>query len=241
MTSPESGPIRVVRRRVAQARATGAERVRSRHEQMLADAEDGTRRGTRWGWGAAAFAPAIAAVATVGMTIAQGVLAANFNVANQKFTLNVAELDGTGLGAVPAPAKPDNGGEAGVLHAALASAKLSGLCILVRESILGVNYTITIGSSGAQPASGTNLFFDITELNAAPAELRGAILGRSANEIEVGGTSLGGQPGAFGLDVTGGTVTLRDVKASAYQAQVAGALTLPNLGINVRLGDANRC
>jgi hypothetical protein len=36
-------------------------------------------------------------------------------------------------------------------------------------------------------------------------------------------------------------VNLRNVVASAYQAQVAGALTLPNLGINVKLGDAKGC
>jgi hypothetical protein len=107
--------------------------------------------------------------------------------------------------------------------------------------MLGVKYSITVGSSGTQAASGDNLFFDITDLTSSPATLKGAVLGVSADEIAVNDTSLGGQPGAFGLDVTRGTVNLRDVVASAYQAQVAGALTLPNLGINVKLGEAKGC
>jgi hypothetical protein len=36
-------------------------------------------------------------------------------------------------------------------------------------------------------------------------------------------------------------VSLKDVVASAYQSQVAGSLTLPNLGINVKLGDVKSC
>ncbi|MGQ0632002.1 MAG: DUF6230 family protein [Sporichthyaceae bacterium] len=218
-----------------------SERARTWHRTMLAEAESGPEHGTRWGRGACAAAPAAVAVVAIGMAIAQGALAANFNVADQKFTLNVAELEGVGLGAVPAAAKPNGSDEAGVLHAGLTSAKLTGLCILVNESILGVDYTISIGSGGSQAASGDNLFFDITDLNASPASLRGAVLGVSADDIAVNGTSLEGAPGAFGLDVTRGTVTLRDVRASAYQAQVAGALTLPNLGINVRLGNATGC
>jgi len=128
-----------------------------------------------------------------------------------------------------------------VLHAALSSAKLSGLCILVHQSLLGVNYTITIGSAGAQPSSGNNLLFDVTELNASPATLSGAVLGVSADTVAVNNQSLGGAAGAFGLDVTKGTVTLRNVTASAYQTQVVGGLTLPNLGINVHLGNVSRC
>ncbi|MGQ0625632.1 MAG: DUF6230 family protein [Sporichthyaceae bacterium] len=218
-----------------------SERARTWHTEMLAAADGGPAHGTRWSRGALIAAPAAAAVAAIGMAIAQGALAASFNVANQRFILNVAELEGVGLGAVPALAKPNGSDDAGVLHAGLASAKLTGLCILVKESILGVDYTISIGSGGTQAASGDNLFFDITDLEASPASLRGAVLGASADDIAVNGTSLEGAPGAFGLDVTRGTVTLREVRASAYQAQVAGALTLPNLGINVRLGNATSC
>jgi|GEM_PF-4806059 len=229
------------RERLRLARA----QVRARHERMLAAAEDGPTYGTRWGGGAAALAPATAAAAGIGFAIAQGVLAAGFNVANQKFTLHLDQLDGTGLGGVLATANPRDTGSApggtGVLHAALASAKLSGLCVVVHQSLLGVHYSITVTAAGPRPSEGNNLFFDITDLTASPTELRGAVLGESADQVAVNGTGLGGSPGGFGLDVTRGSVSLHNVVASAYQTQIAGALTLPSLGINVKLGDATGC
>lgn len=245
MSAPDRSGRAPVRGRVWTARDAGRARTRSWHAQMLAEAGDGTRRGTRWGRGSLTLAPATAVVAALGLAIAQGVLAASFNVANEPFTLNVAELDGTGLGGVLAAADVKDAdavtGTTGVLHAGLASAELAGLCIVVNQSMLGVKYSITVGAGGSERSTGSNLFFDITDLNASPATLRGAVLGVSADEVAVNGTPLGGAPGGFGLDVTRGTVNLRDVKASAYQAQVAGALTLPNLGINVTLGDATGC
>lgn len=213
----------------------------ARHARMLEAAEHGTPHGTRWGIGTAALVPPAAGAAVLGAAIAQGAVAANFNVASQRFTLGIDRLEGEGLGAVLAAASPSQSSERpGVLHAALSSAKLTGLCILVRQSLLGLPYTISIGAKGA-PASGEKLFFDITELNATPATLKGAVLGAAAETVAVDGTSLGGAPGGFGLDVTRGSVVLQKVSASAYQAQVAGALTLPELGIKVRPGEASGC
>lgn len=206
---------------------------------MLAAAESGPEYGTRWVRGAAAFAPATVASAAVGLAMAQGALAAGFNVANQRFDLHIDQLDGSGLGAVLATAQTQDGAKPGVLHAGLASAKLTGLCILVHQSLLGVNYTISIGSAGAQQSSGTNLLFDITDLSSTPATLGGAMLGVSADTVTSGTQSLGGAPGAFGL--TKGEVTLHNVTASAYQTQVVGGLTLPNLGINVHPGNVSKC
>jgi hypothetical protein len=221
------------------------ERASFWHSAMLAEAEDGVPRGTRWGIGAGALGPSIATVVVLGFAITQGALAASFNVSDQKFFLNVKELQGTGLGAVLAAenVKDPNSkkDQTGVLHAALAEAQLSGLCIVVHQSMLGVKYSITVGANGSSPSSGNSLFFDITDLKASPATLKGAVLGVSADEIAVNDTSLGGQPGGFGLDLTRGSVSLRDVVASAYQSQVAGSLTLPNLGINVKLGDVKGC
>jgi hypothetical protein len=216
--------------------------MRAWHQELLRTAEEGPAYGTRWGRGAAALVPAGAAVTAIGAAVVNGVLAANFNVTNQKFTLNVAELEGDGLGAVLAAARTAGAGEApGVLHAGLASAKLSGLCIVVHQSLIGVPYTITIAAAGGAPSSGNNLYFDVTDLNATPATLSGAVLGESADAVTVNSASLGGAAGGFGLDVSHGTVTLRNVVASAYQTQVLGALTLPSLGIHVKLGNSNGC
>ena len=232
---------------IAAGRQPGGARARARawNEQMLATAQDGTHRGVRWGRGTAALAPALLAVVGLSVAITEGVLAASFNVANQKFTLNVGSLEGQGLGAVMAAENVRNRDSStdrtGVLHAGLSSAKLSDLCIVVHESVLGVQYTITVGAGGSAKSDGQNLYFDITDLNATPATLRNAVLGESADDVAVNGNSLGGTPGGFGLDVTRGSVTLQNVHGSAYQAQVAGSLTLPNLAINVKLGESNSC
>lgn len=247
MSSPEqpNGVRESLSSRVKAAREVGKARAKGWNEQMLATAEDGTRRGTRWGRGALALVPATAAVLIIGLAIAEGLLAASFNVANQQFSLNVDKLDGNGLGAVLAAENLKNAdastAKVGVLHAGLSSAKLTGLCIIVHQSMLGVKYSITVGAGGSVQSDGQNLFFDITDLNATPATLRGAILGESADDVAINGKTLGGNPGGFGLDVTHGTVSLEHVTGSAYQAQVAGALTLPNLAINVKLGDAKSC
>ncbi|HEY2833975.1 MAG TPA: DUF6230 family protein [Sporichthyaceae bacterium] len=212
--------------------------LHAKHRAMLTAAEQGPEYGTRWARGAAVFAPAAVASAAVGVAMAQGALAAGFNVTNQKFGLHIDELDGSGLGAVLVVAQTQSGSKPVVLHAALSSAKLSGLCILVHQSLLGVNYTISIGSVGTQQSSGTNLLFDITDLSSTSSTLT-AVLGVSADTVRSGDQSLGGVPGAFGL--TNGEVTLHNVYASAYQTQVVGGLTLPNLGIHVHPGDVSGC
>ena len=210
------------------------------NEQMLADAEAHPLQGTRWARSGWALVPTTLAVAAIGVAITQGVLAANFAVNDQAFTLNVAQLEGQGLGAVLAAENLGSGKKTGVLHAGMVSAKLSGVCIVVHQSVLGVDYTITV-SSGAGGATGDNLYFDVTDLSASPATLKGAILGESADQVTVNGNSLGGAKGGFGLDNSKGSVTLNNVSGSAYQAQVAGALSLPHLGINVHLGTVNHC
>jgi hypothetical protein len=219
--------------------AKSRERAKRWNAAMLAEAEAHPHVGTRWGRSGWAFVPATVAVAAIGLAISEGVIAANFAVNDQAFTLHVGQLQGKGLGAVLA-AESLRDKKTGVLHAGMVSASLTDVCIVVHQSVLGVDYTITV-SSGAGGASGDNLYFDVTNLNASPATLRGAILGESADAVSVNGNPLGGAPGGFGLDVGKGSVTLSDVVGSAYQAQVAGALTLPHLGINVRLGTQSSC
>jgi hypothetical protein len=247
MSSPErtDGLRQTVRRQLKAAREAGAQRAKQWNDDMIAEAEAEVPKGTRWGRGAIALVPAAAAAVVISLAIAEGILAANFNVANQPFALNVAQLDGKGLGAVLAVEDLRNANSStdktGVLHAGLASAQLKGVCIVVHQSLLGVNYTITVGSSGDVAASGDNLYFDITDLDATPATLRGAILGESADDVAVNGQSLGGTPGGFGLDNSRGTATMDNVVGSAYQAQVVGALKLPHLAIHVKLGKSDTC
>jgi hypothetical protein len=233
---PRRGLRGVVEERAGRSR----DRARRWNSAMVAQAEQHPYVGTRWGRSAWALVPATIAVAAIGLAISEGVLAANFAVNDQPFSLHVGTLEADGgLQAVLAAEKAGGGKTSGVVHAGVPSGHLSNLCILVHQSVLGVDYTISVGSSGGM-ASGNNVYFDITDLQAQTASLSGAILGESADLINLNGQSLGGAKGGFGLDEKGKAV-LTNITGTAYQAQVAGALTLPNLGIHVKLGSANSC
>jgi hypothetical protein len=232
---PRSGLRGLVQARAGKSR----DRARRWNDAMLAEAAAHPYVGTRWGRSAWALVPATVAVAAIGLAISDGVLAANFAVNDQPFALHVGTLQASGLQAVLAAEQAGSGKTSGVVHAGVPSGKLSDLCILVHQSVLGVDYTITVGSSGGL-AQGNNVYFDITDLAAQQASLSGAILGESADRINLNGQNLGGARGGFGLDEKGQAV-LTNITGTAYQAQVAGALTLPNLGIHVKLGTSNSC
>lgn len=154
--------------------------------------------------------PAAAAVVVIGAAISQGALAANFNVANSPLTLHINSLDAQGLGIVVAPTTlKDANGETiskPVLHAALGSGQIDGICMIAQQSILGVTYSVVLSApSGPERASGANVQFDVESLSAKDVALSNVIIGKSADDISLNGQSLGGQPGGFGLDAANGT------------------------------------
>lgn len=224
-------------------RERGAEAARSWNTEMRDDAQQ--RHGTRWGRCAAVMLPTLVITGVLGFAVGQGALAASFNVADQPFEIRSTELSGNGLGAVIAAenVKSDNGAvqPTAVVHAGLNSADISGLCLIAKQNFLGAAYSILVSSGGDQKAGGQNVMFDVTDIEAMPALLSKAILGRSADEVVAAGQNLGGQPGAFGLDVGEGSVTLQNVKATAYNAQVVGQLAIPQLRISLRPGEAEGC
>src|SRR5690606_2582749 len=65
---------------------------------------------TRWGRGSLVMLPSMAIVAGLGASMAQGALAANFNVADKPMSLTVDSLDAQGLAIVVSSlnvARPD--------------------------------------------------------------------------------------------------------------------------------------
>ncbi|KAA0023824.1 DUF6230 family protein [Antrihabitans cavernicola] len=246
-----NNPIRRSASRLARTAVNLAQRGREQgthaaqawNAQMLVSAE--TRHGTRWGRGVAILVPTVIATGFVAAGIGQGVLATSFNVSNQPFEIHATELTGNGLGAVigASNVKNDDGSVAptAVVHAGLNSADISGLCLIAKQNFMGAGYSILVSSAGDQKAGGQNVMFDVTDLDAMPALLSKAVLGRSADEINAAGQNLGGQAGGFGLDVTDGVVTLNNINATAYNAQVVGQLAIPHLKISLKPGTATGC
>ncbi|WP_370415762.1 DUF6230 family protein [Streptomyces fradiae] len=230
--------------------------------EMLAEAADGTRRGTRWGRGAFALVPAALAVGALGGAMSQGALAANFSVTGQPFTLTSNGVSGTGFGAIvntPPVGKPDGTSTAttGMARVGFAQAGLAGLCGIVHQSIAGLPYSLLLTAgqqvTTAPPATFTtdidasNLYIQATELQSyGPTTLQNAVIGQSADQVLVDGRPLtGAVPGGFGLGSAGGpggsSVNLHGLNATAYDAEIAGALVLPQLDIRIVGGTATSC
>jgi hypothetical protein len=228
------------------ARGRATDTVSSWNSQIIAEAEGDATKGTRWGRGALVMVPSLAIVAGLGSAISQGALAANFNVANQPVTLAIGSVDAQGLGIVMAQANvknPDGSTEpTAILHAVLGSGSIDDVCLIARQSMLGVTYSVVISApKNEQKASGANVQFDVTGLQAKGVKLTNALIGRSADDISVNGQSLGGQPGGFGLDASEGTAVLNDVTGTAYGASILGSLEAPVFEASIKPGEVTTC
>ncbi|NUP50532.1 MAG: cholesterol esterase [Catenulispora sp.] len=265
------------RRRVSPvARVTGA--VREWNRRMLETAEDGTRRGTRWGRGACAFVPSMTAIGGLGVEVASGALAVNLSVTNSQFQLySNAVYNTSGFGAALVNQTVSGGTGTPMARVGFAKASLNGFCAIVTQnfgtSAVPVNVELVLKGgdqvlpsitsatptfTGTPPAvttpiSANDLFFQTTGLRAlGTTNLANAVLGQSADTVTVDGNPLGTQTssgpglapvtaGAFGISAaTGGAagakVDLAGLNATAYDADIVGQLTLPNLTVNVYTG-----
>ncbi|NMN96627.1 DUF6230 family protein [Antrihabitans stalactiti] len=221
------------------ARAKSVAAVKSWNDAMEAEATDGTIRGTRWTRGVAVMLPAAVVSAVIGNAIVEGVLAAGVNFANQPITMHIDELNGNGLVAIMGSVnvKNDDGSirQDATLHGAAKSADITGLCALIEQSVLGVNYTIVMKASGG---AGNNMFFDMTAGELDDTVMSNAVIGKSADEIMFGGQSIGGQPGGFGLDASDSDVQAKNITGTAYGAAILGQMKIPHLVMNIQPGEA---
>jgi hypothetical protein len=240
-----------IRRGASRLGESAAERARGIHShaatavggwkaRMDADSE-AVNAGTRWGRGMAVIAPATAVAAALGMSIAGGSFAASFNVANVPMTAYVDRVDAHGLAAVIGSMDVKNADGStttqATLHAALTSGSLNGICAIVRQEILGVDYALVLRAATDGVASGSNIILDATEAEGENVNIKDVTIGRSADEISLNGQNLGGTPGGFGIDGTDTTAHLENVVATAYGAELVGALQASDFTAKVEKGD----
>jgi hypothetical protein len=201
---------------------------------------------TRWGRGSAVMLPSMAVVAGLGAAMAQGALAANFNVADKPMSLNVDALDAQGLAIVVssinvADTKGGTKPEA-ILHAAVGSGTLTGVCIIAQQELLGGTYSVVLSvPPDAGLASGANLQFDVTSLVGQNVTLANGQIGKSAELLSINGISLDGQPGGFGVDVSEGTAHLENVVGTARGATILGSLQAPTFDASIKPGEVTSC
>jgi hypothetical protein len=170
-------------------------------------------------------------------------------------------VQGSGFGAIlNTPSVEGSSGTVttttGMARVGFAQAGLAGLCGIVHQNIAGLPYsllltagqtvTTTPPSTVTTDINASDLYIEANTLDGATTTLQNAVLGLAADQVLVDGKQLTGyQPGGFGLGSDGGTggssVTLAGLNASAYDAEIAGSLTLPGLQIRVQAGSATSC
>lgn len=139
--------------------AEQATSLRARNSAMIDAAVHGDRTGTRWGRSSIAFVPGLLVAVGIGTAIAQGALAASFNLTNQPFVLRSNQLNGRGIAGYLNTANTYDSTQAGhkgatpAARIGVANATLDGFCGVVTQNIAGLNVYIQI-TAGA-PVTGT--------------------------------------------------------------------------------------
>ncbi|WP_245541623.1 DUF6230 family protein [Smaragdicoccus niigatensis] len=200
---------------------------------------------TRWGRGLALVVPSTAAVAALSYSLQSGAMAANFNVADQALIASIDSVDGTGLAAVVSSVNAKNADGSshavGTLHLAIGHGKLRGVCIIAKQTIKGVGYSIIIKAATTGEGSGQNLIFDATDAKAVNVRAQNLLVGRSADEISLNGQSLGGQAGGLGIDGPDAIVHLENLHATAWSAELLGAIKAADFTTTIKPGEVTTC
>ncbi|MDT3726288.1 DUF6230 family protein [Streptomyces sp. DSM 41972] len=205
--------------------------------------ESQVRGGTRWKRFAVVMVPSVLATAAVGVSLAQGALAASFSVSGQEFKVKAGHLYGEGFaqyGGIDEGYTSVAGNEKTKRPVAISSfktAEITKMCQSVKTTIPVINKTVYLrleaGNDAKNPVKAENLYIDVAQLDADA----------TFNEIDIGvavrdqhrgpavkqdGTSL---PGGFAQQAK--SADLYNVEQTAW-ATTAGTFKLS--GLKMRLG-----
>ena len=195
--------------------------------------------GTRWRLAAPVLAAALATVAGLGVALAHGALALSFVAQSGSLDLTTSGLTGTDFGVVAASV-PVPGGSAPAARIGVGSARINGLCLAEQTSVLGQPVTILISGGDSDPGSfeisASGLLLDVTDVQGGIAAGGQLALNKSAAQVALGssGVGLDGSSNRFGLQA--GSVSLRNIRATARDIVVPDLLQMPNFAIRVLAG-----
>jgi hypothetical protein len=196
---------------------------------------------TRWKRFAVVMVPTIAATAAVGVSIAQGALAASFSISGVPATVTAAKLHGVGFSQY-GTVDVDRGGSAvPVAVSGFSTAKITDMCQSVPLKTPLGTYTLTITAGDAGTAvSAKSLFLDMTDLQAQSATFKNIDIGVATGSITKGPVNPGDlsrkavDPDAFAQEAD--SADLVGVKQSSL-ATTAGTFTLTNMHLGIVSGD----
>src|SRR5690606_3663599 len=128
------------------------------------------RGGTRWKRFAVVMVPSVLATAAVGISLAQGALAASFSVSGQQFKVTVDHLHGEGfaqyggIDSVYTSVKGDKKTQVPVAISSFDDATLTNMCQSVKTDVpfVGSIYLrLTAGTQAEKPVKAKNLYIDV--------------------------------------------------------------------------------
>jgi hypothetical protein len=180
---------------------------------------------TQWKRFALVMVPTTAAAGALTLMMAQGALAASFNVSGQNFKLTASELDGDGFAQFGSQVEDAKGHRHPVAVSAIREGKISNLCQSVKTPIgAGNSVVLTISAGkGKEKVRASNLVVDAEQLD-GNAVFTNIDIGRDAGELKKGGSGSKGTPGLFGQEAD--HVTITNLKQTAW-ATTAGTFRLP--------------
>ncbi|MCX4845154.1 DUF6230 family protein [Streptomyces sp. NBC_00893] len=203
------------------------------------------RGGTRWKRFALVMVPSVVATAAVGVGLAQGALAASFSVSGQSFKVRTDKLVGHdfiqyGSVATGKDLKGDDAAHA-VAVSGFSDATITNMCQSVVTPNLpfglgNVTLVLKAGTDPEKPVEATNLYLDISELD-ADAYFEHIDIGVAAGDVGKPGIQEGTEKkvNPNGFSQRAKTATLTNVKQTAW-ATTAGTFKLSNLSLRLHSG-----
>lgn len=208
--------------------------------------------GTAWPRAAAMIVLAASLLGGLVLLMANRVVATSFTVQGSTAEFSSSRVAGqdVGFGMAVITTKSAGGSTASpkVLSAGFGVGSLDGLCMSQKQTLPLGSVTIMIVAGDGDPAtteiSANNVQFDVTSLRGSGQGVRldGIVqIGVASSDITtVSGLANPLQAptgtGYWGIDATAGD--LSNLRGSLYDAQINGAVSLPNLKITVTPGGA---
>lgn len=206
---------------------------------------------TRWKRFAIVMVPTIAATAAVGVSIAQGALAASFSVSGQQFKVSAGKLVGQGFTQYGTILSHDTSQATNantavpVAVSGFSSATINQLCQSVAFPTPFGNYTLTINAGGTYDATNdtstgpvvkaSSLFIDMTDLKADTATFNNINIGVATGALGGAGTHNGDPTSAGAFAQEADSATLTGVQQTAW-ATSASTFSLNGLHMSLASG-----
>ncbi|GAB1691647.1 DUF6230 family protein [Krasilnikovia sp. M28-CT-15] len=189
--------------------------------------------GTNWRRFAVAVGVPTLVAGGIVLGIANGALAATFNVSGQSFKISADKLEGDGFAQYGGSVHTEGGKDLPVALSGINKAKLTNLCQSVKTPGLPVSLTIRAGREAGRPAEASQLLIGLTELS-GDADFKNINIGAAASTLTKGGPDAHDETknGAAGFGQEADSVVITNLHQIGYSA-TAAQFSLKGLSLNL--------